>query len=299
MTIPPDSIAPLKAQVLSSMVSSVAGSKNDGAWDSLFQLLVANGTDPLLSSPLSSISQSAPLSPTSGIKGLSATGRNMALPDPESAYKMMSVINNLDVAFKAQYSELNQMKAAVSQMQEAGQNLGSIATGNDSIKLRLLGFVGQYNNWIRRFNPDIQQGGLLAGTQAAQVAQYELEQNIKSRFFGAGEGVRGMGDLGIEIDPQTHLAAMDTAKLDSMLSANRQGTVNTIVEFGANFARSASLLVSEGNFFSKQLDNLDRGIDYVTDNKDALQQEFGSGDAANPTGQVAAALADYNKLAKT
>lgn len=297
MTIPPDSIAPLKAQLLSSMMSSVAGAKNDGAWDSLFQLLVANGTDPLQSSPQVPVSQRSPLSPTGGIQGLCATGRNMALPDPESAYNMMSVINNLDVAFKAQYSELSQMKAAVSQMQEAGQNLGNIATG--SIKLRLMGFVGQYNNWIRRFNPDIQQGGLLAGTQAAQVARYELEQNVKNRFFGAADGVRGMADLGVEIDPQTHLAAMDAAKLDSMLSANRAGAVNTIVEFGANFAKSASLLVSDGNFFSKQLGNLDRGIDYISDNRDALQQEFGTGDAASPTGQVAASLADYNQLSTT
>ncbi len=299
MTIPPDSIAPLKAQVLSSLMGSVVGSKNDGAWDSLFQLLVANGTDPLQLSPQIPISQSVPLPPAGGIKGLSATGRNMALPDPESAYKMMSVINNLDVAFKAQYSELNQMKSAVSKMQEAGQSLGGIATGNDSIKLRLLGFVGQYNNWIKRFNPDIQQGGLLAGTQAAQVARYELEQNVKSRFFGAGDGVRGMADLGIEIDPQTHLATMDVTRLDSMLSANRAGAVNTIVEFGTNFAKSARLLVSDGNFFSKQLDNLDRGIDYISDNKDALQHEFGTGDAATPAGKVAAGLADYNQLAKT
>lgn len=297
MSIPPDSIVPLKAQVLSSSISSTAGGQNDGAWDSLFQLLVANDntSNPLFSDPLSPLAQSSPLSQLSNIKGLSATGRNMALADSESAYKMMSVINKLEITYKAQYSELNQMKSAVSQMQETGLNLGS----HDSIKLRLMGFVGQYNNWIRRFNPDIQQGGLLAGTQAAQVSQYELEQSVKSRFFGAGEGIHGLGDLGVTIDPHTHLAAMDSAKLDSLLCANKQGVLNTVQQFGASFAKSAGLLISEGNFFAKQLDNLDRGIDYITDNKDALRGEFGSGDVARPTGQQAVALADYNQSSET
>lgn len=294
MSIPPDSVTPLKASLPGSMKSSSVGTKNDGAWDSLFQLLVADGSNPLFSDPLSPLAQSSPLSALENIKGLSATGRNMVLADPESAYKMMSIINNVDAVSKAQYSELKQMKTAVSQMQDAGQSLGSI--GN--IKLGLLGFVGQYNNWISRFNPDLQQGGLLSGTQAAQVSQYELEQNIKSRFFGAGDGIHGMGDLGIAIDPYTHLAALDTAKLDSELASNKQGVLNTLQEFGINFAKSASLLVSDGNFFSKQLDNLDRGIHYISDNKNALQQEFGTGDAVNPTGQLAVALADYNPSSK-
>ncbi|MEI7455183.1 MAG: hypothetical protein WCK93_00545 [Nitrosomonadales bacterium] len=297
MTIPPDSIAAFKAQALSSVLTPTSSARNDGAWDGLFQMLVAGGrsTDPLLTA---SVSSSIPVV---NIKGLSATGRNTALADADSAYRMMSTINNLDIVFKAQYSELSQMRTDVSQLQDAGKNLAGIttSTGNDSTKLRLLGFVGQYNNWVRRFGPDTQQGGLLAGTQAAEASQYELEQNIKNRFFGAGDGVQGMGDLGLAIDPVTHLASLDTAKLESMQATNRQGVVNTVQTFGENFAKSAALLVSDGNFFSKQLANLDRGIHYISDNTAALQQEFGTGDAARPSGQVAAALADYNKMAKS
>lgn len=269
MSIQPDSISAIKAQLLTS-TTSLSG-KNNGIWDNLFSALVSP-SDPL--SPQVNL-----LSQVSHIKGLSATGRNMALADPESAYKMMSIINNVEVVSKVQYSELTQMKSSVSQLQQACQPL---IEGQDNVKLKVLGFVGEYNNWIRRYSADLKQGGILAGTQAAEVSQYELEQSMKSRFFGAGDGISGMEGLGILIDPVTHLAAMDSAQFDSQLSSNRQGVMNTVHEFGANFAKSASLLVSEGNFFSKQLDNLDRGIRYISDNKAALQQEFGMGDAARP-----------------
>jgi len=183
-------------------------------------------------------------------------------------------------------------------MQDAGQDLSGIAlsTSNDSIKSQLQEFVGQYNNWVQRFNPDIRQGGLLADTQAAEASRFELEQNINYRFFGVQDGVHGLGDLGIAIDPNTRLASLDTFKLDSMLATNKQGVVNTVQEFSANFAKSASLLNSDGNFVLKQLDNLNRAIHYIADNKDSLQKEFGTGSAAKPVGEVARALAAYNQV---
>lgn len=287
MSIPPDSISSIPLP--GSLMNTSANLKNDGAWNSLFQLLVSNDNtgNPLFSDPLSPLASNAAISSSVNIKGLSASGRNMALADPESAYKMMSIINHIDSVVKVQYSELGQMKAAVSQMQEAA---GALAK-TDNIKLGLLGFVGQYNNWISRFTPDLKPGGALAGTQAAEVAQYELEQNLKTRFPGAGDGIPGMGGLGIAIDPFTHLASLDVAKLDAQLSNNKQGVVNTVQEFSANFAKSAGLLVSDGNFFSRQLDNLDRGMHFIADNKDALQQEFGTGDAAPP--------AEHNASSKT
>ncbi|MDX8379929.1 MAG: hypothetical protein R8K48_07815 [Gallionella sp.] len=267
------------------MMNSVTRGKNDDTWSTLFSLLVSNGsTPPPLASAINSIV------PSSQVTGLSPTGRNRALADPESAYKMMSVINHVEVLYQAQSSELSQMKTAVQQMEGAGKTLATVdhSMTNSSIKLKLLGFVGQYNNWIHRFNPDVQQGGLLAHTQAAQVSQYELEQSVKSRFFGAGEGVNGMAVLGLTIDPHSKLARLDTAKLDAVLASNKSGAVVAVEEFSANFTKSARLLVAEGGFISKQLNNLGHAIHYISVNKDALQQEFGTGDAATPTRQVAA-----------
>lgn len=305
----PVAISHMQSQVLSSLMSPGLVAKSDESWAKIFSLMISNDEpiDPSFADPLSPYqSTSAPLSPLtpgsrinqSGVMNeLSAAGRNMALADPESAYNMMTVINKRDVTYKAQFSELSQIKSCVVRMQDAARSLGSIALsiGNDSIKSSLQDFIGQYNNWIQRINPDIQPGGLLADTQAAQVSQFELEQNLNNRLLGSKDGVHGLRDLGITIDPGTRLASLDAAQLDALLATNKQGVVDTVQEFSANFAQSASLLNSDGNFILKQLDNLNRAIHYIAGNQASLQAEFGTGNAAKPAGQVAQALDAYNQ----
>lgn len=283
------SIANFKSQALNNMLGSPAVDFNSVFTSAIsypFPDSNSTSTDPL-----------ALLLQDGTKKQLMPAGRNMSLPDPESAYKMMTLINNEDVLYKAQFSELSQMKEYVARMQGAGQNLSNVTatTGNDGIKRSLQDFVDQYNNWVQRFNPDMQGGGLLAATQAAQVSRYELEQGVGNIFNGAGDGLHGLGDLGVTVDPYTGLISLDTARLDKVLSANRQGVVDTIQEFSANFVKSASLLNSDGNFIPRQLDNLNRVIHYIADNNASLQAEFGAGDAAKPTGQVAQALAAYSQ----
>lgn len=275
-------LANVRSQVLASMRGSTPDFSSffDAAYSSAF-----SGSDLLSAFMPGSATQAGALH----------AGRNMALYDPESAYKMMTLINNKDVLYKAQYAELSQMGESVARMEQAGTNLGSIAGSNADIKTGLQDFITRYNEWTQRFDPDMQRDGLLAGTQAAQVARYELEQNVKNIFFGAKDGVRGMADLGISVDPVSGALALDGAKLDAMLASNKQGVVNTLQEFGANFARSAGLLNANNNFIPNQLDNLDRAIDYIADNGTDLRAEFGTGDAARPTGQIAQVLAAYNQ----
>lgn len=281
-------VAEFQSQALSSMTSSSVAADNGGSATSLGQLLASL-------SP--AIGAQRPLGSAAGIGGLSPTGRNMALFDPESAYRMMSIINNRDVAYRAQFAELSQMQAYLAQMRQHGQSLGqvSVATGNDSIKSRLQEFVGQYNDWIQRFDADMQSGGILAGNRAAQVSRYELEQSIANIFHGIGSDVHGLRDLGLTIDADTGLAILDSARLDSMLAGNKQGTIEALREFSASFAKSAELLNSDGNFISSRLSNLSSVIDYIGTNKPALQLEFGLGDPARPTGHLAEALAAYNQ----
>lgn len=231
-----------------------------------------------------------------GIQGISSAGRNLALDDPESAYDMMTVINTRDVLYKAQFAELGQMRTAISAMQGAAQSLKIVSsTTGDGIRSQLQGFVDQYNSWVQQFDADMRQGGLLADTQAARIARRELDQSLENIFNGAKDGLHGLKDIGITIDHPSGLAALDTARLDAVLATNKQGAVDAVGEFSANFAEAARLLNADGNFMPRQQDNLGRAIHYIADNSSALQAEFGTGDAVKPTGQIAQALAAYNR----
>ncbi len=290
-------VADIKSQTFGSLMSlafggsdasnKAGGSGSSSGIDALFA--DRNSANDLLSALTGSSSV--------GGNGLSISGRNTALYDPESAYKMMTEINNKDVTYKAQFSELSQMQSWLTDMQKSGDGFAKLDASTDdaAIKQQLQAFADQYNDWTRRFDADMQRGGLLADTQAAKVARYELEQSIKNIFHGATDGLRGLQDLGFSIDPHTGLASLDTAKLDSALSNNKSGVVGTLQEFGLNFAKSAELLNAADNFIPRQLGNLDRVIDYIEDNKASLQAEFGLGDAAKPTDQIAKALAAYNQ----
>jgi len=279
-------IATFKSQALNTLQAP-------NATDNSFMSVMASQLQAMDVTAAGSLSA---LASTVGTKEISSVGRNMALFDPESAYRMMTDINKRDVYYKAQFSELSQMGSRLVELKNTGLDIGrmTLSTSDDSIKSDLQHFVTEYNSWVLRFDLDLRRGGLLAGTQAAQVSQYELEQSVKNMLNGAKDGLHGLSDLGIIIDSNTKLASLDSAKLDSMLVNNKQGVVDTVQEFSANFAKSAGLLNSEGNFMSRQLDNLKGAIQYITDNKSALQVEFGTGDIAQPTGQIAQALAAYN-----
>ena len=245
---------------------------------------------------------SDPLAALLGNTGTSASvpmaGRNMSLSDPESAYQMMTVINSKEVNYKAEFAVMGDMKAYLAKMEQEGKKLQNIdaSTSNEEIQTRLQSFADAYNGWIQRFDEDLQAGGILAGTQAAHVAQWEMEQSIEYYFNGARDGLHGMGDLGFSIDPITNLASVDTTELNAVLANNKSGAINTVQEFSGNFAKSAELLNSEGNFIRNRMDNLARVIDYIETNKQSLQADFGLGDAAKPNSQVAKALAEYNAL---
>ena len=290
-------MAGAKSQSINILLgSALGGNKASSGTDFLTRLSGAQSgsqlgaTDPLSLLGLSTTSQ-----------GLSPSGRNLSLFDPESAYRMMSVINTKDVTYKAQFSELSEMETLVSGMQQAGQALGGVSAlmDNEAIESQLQAFAAKYNDWVTRFDGTVKNNGLLAGTQAAEISLYELEQSVKNIFNGAKDGFHGMRDLGLNIDPNTKLATLDTSQLFAALGTNKTGAINALHEFGANFAKSAELLNSANNFIPNRLGNLDRVIDYITDHRSSLQAEFGLGDPAKPSAQVAKALAAYNQILRT
>ena len=285
-------LAEFRSQTLGSLTSSTFGASKANSPSAFDALLTAQDT---ASDPLSAFTAlgSAP--------GLSASGRNTALFDPESAYRMMSMINGKEVAYKAQFSELSEMKADLYQMQQEGIDLSGIdpAASAETIQARLQAFVDRFNDWDERFDPAMQTGGILASTQAAAVSRHELMASIENPFIGAKDGLHGLRDLGITIDRSTGQAVIDAAQLNAALTQNLPAVTRTVQAFGSHFARSSELLNSAGNFIPNRLNNLDRVIDYIDANASSLQSEFGRGDPARPSGEVARALADYNRMVRT
>lgn len=283
----------LQSQVLGSILGSNSSGPNVNGAGDLFSSLLSqqigkNKPDATLASLLN---------PSKSTNGLSATGRNLALFNPEAGYNLSTFINSRDVLYKAQFAGLSQIKQGVSQLQVAGEGLGAITTDTPAagVEALLQNFIGRYNHWRESFNADVADGGLLDKVQAAEISLYELEQSVKNTFIGAKDDIRGLRELGITIDPNTHFAALDSKQLAATLSSKPQGVVNAIQDFSANFVKSAALLNSANNFIPNQLDNLNRAIHYIRDNQAALKLEFGSGDAAKPNAKVAQALAAYNR----
>ena len=283
-------IAEFQSQSFNSLLDVASGQASSGT-SGIDWLTGASGASSAANDPLALLGSSS--------AGLSASGYNMSLFDPQSAYTMMSVINSRDVSYKAQYSELSAMQTAVSGLQDAGQTLSNVSgtQDNEAIKTQLQAFTEKYNDWIERFDATVQSNGVLDGTQAAEVSLYELEQSVENPFNGAAGGFRGLADLGLTIDESSNLATLDTKVLDAALAGNKDGAVKTLQEFAVNFAKSAELLNSPNNFIPNRLDNLDRVIDYVADNRSSLQAEFGLGAAAKPSAEVAKALAAYGQIA--
>lgn len=285
-------MAGIQSQTLNALASTAPGSGKASGGASFADILGAGKTsghsalDALLGSTAS----------ISGTNGISATGRNMARFDPESAYRMMTNINARAVAYKAESSEMGDMKAYVSSLQQEAIKLGGIdaSSGSEEIRARVQAFADAYNGWMQRFGSELKDGGLLAGTQAARVAQWELEQSVANPFHGTKDGLRGMASLGLSIDPVTKQATIDNARLDAALANGKTAAIGALHEFTSHFAKAAELLNSAGNFIHNRLDNLSRVIGYIDSNLASLQAEFGLGDPAKPSGQLAKALANYN-----
>lgn len=290
MNISPAALTQNIAQFKSQMLGALFGTSNENKGDFFSMLL---GQQRAAGSAPNDASALLGQTPNSA-----STGHNLSLFDPASAFKMMTTINNRDVLHKAEFSEMHSMSDYVEQIESVGQRLSGIGidASTNEIQAQLQGFVAEYNNLVQRFKPSVQNGGMLEGVQAAEISLYELEQSVKYKFFGAKDGLHGLSDLGISIDPLTKQATLDSTKLETLLSSHKQAAINTLQEFSDNFAKSADLLNSAGNFIPNRLNNLSRAIQYITDHKASLQAEFGMGEVAKPSGKVAQALAAYNQI---
>ena len=287
------------AEFKSQSVSALLDSGKDGNEQSVFNLIsnapkTASGGSDIASL----LGASASSTVASAAAPVSASGYNPSLADPAAAYNMMSFINASEVNFKAQFAELSEMGSAIKTLQQSAEALGRIDASGDpaSISAQLQAFADGYNAWVARFDDSVEGKGVLNTVHAAKIAYQELEMSVENRFNGATSGFHGLSDLGLTVDESSNRVVLDTTTLASALADNKKGVIATLKEFSASFSDSAKLLTSQGNFIDNRLDNLDRAIDYLSGNKASLQSEFGTGASAQPSEQVAAALATYNRV---
>ncbi|CAN5453474.1 hypothetical protein BH11PSE11_BH11PSE11_02790 [soil metagenome] len=277
-----------KSQSLQSLLSSTSngpGQASAAGSGDIFETLFANAKSALPTSVSNA---------QSGVSAIPSVGG--------SIMDVASMINGLEVKFKSQYSELNELKNTLSHEQEAAQKLTAIdgKTSATEIKSALMEFIATYNAGVNRFAPDVAKGGVLENSAEALRARFSTRRDIADPLIGAFNGLRGgLEALGITVDPSTGLASVDEKKLDSVLALDTNADVNTIGDFARQFMRTTANLNSAGNPQDKQLANLDRAIHWIADHHAAISKEFGPGEPAKPNAAVARAAAAYAAIDKT
>lgn len=229
------------------------------------------------------------------------TGLDASQSFSKPGQNMVTVLNRVEVTFKAQFSELGAMRKSLVHEQEAAQKLGTltIETPDADIKDALADFVASYNAGIERFTPSVAKGGILEGSWEAERARFATERDINYILNGAEVGLKGgLAALGISADPKTKLASVDQARFDTALASNKGNVVAALTSFAGTFIDTIATLNAAGHAQVRQMANLDRAVHWIDANKAAVQKEFGPGAAATPSAAFAKAAALYDDMAR-
>lgn len=215
---------------------------------------------------------------------------------------MVTVLNRVEVSYKAQYAELGEMRKSLVSEQAAAEQLQGLSTAssNAGIRQAVDHFVASYNAGVKRFAPSVAKGGVLEGSWEAERARFATRRDIDYILNGSEVGVKkgGLATIGISTDPKTGLASVDHAQLDAALARDRDNTVAGLKAFGDTYADTVDALNAPGHAQLRQMANLDRAVHWIGDNKAAVEKEFGPGKAATPDQAFAKAAALYDEMAK-
>lgn len=276
-------IAQFKSQALSSLLSP----KDSLQFDQTFGNLLEQ-----YSSQLGLPSVPTPTTPT---------GLDSSQPFSVPGQNMVTVLNRVEVTFKAQYSELEQLTTILKQEQALARPLAAVDanTSNEDIKAALQHFVTAYNNGVNRFTPEVQQGGILEGSWEAARARFATERDISYLLTGSEVGVKGgLASMGITTDHNTGLASIDMSMLDAALAKDKSKAAYAVKDFGAAFIATVDSLTAADHAQLRQMDNLQRAVQWIAANRDSVQKEFGPGLAATPNDAFKRAAARYDQIAK-
>ncbi len=229
------------------------------------------------------------------------TGLDAAGSFSTPGQNMITVLNRVEVTFKAQFSELGEMRHSLVTEQAAAKKLtelGADSSGAD-VKAALANFVETYNAGVNRFAPAVDKGGVLEGSWEAARARFATQRDINYVLNGSEVGIKGdLAKLGITTDPKTGLASIDNATLDGALAKDKGHVVAAVNAFANTFVTTVDFLNAKGHAQQRQMSNLDRAVDWIDDNRESVQKEFGPGAAATPNEAFAKAAARYDQMAK-
>lgn len=280
----------------------LAGASGD---TSFFNRVDSLAADPLANGPDFSklLGQfSASLHMTSLPTPTTPTGLDAARSFSTPGQNMVTVLNRVEVTFKAQFAELGAMRSSLVEEHDAAHKLTALdahASSGAEIKTALADFVASYNAGVERYAPDVAAGGILEGSWEAERARFATERDIGYILNGSEIGLKGgLAALGVSTDPKTGLATLDQAQLDSALAANKGNVVAALGAFGATFATTIDTLNAKDHAQQRQMANLDRAVHWIADNKADVQKEFGPGAAATPDAAFAKAAARYDAMAQ-
>ena len=214
---------------------------------------------------------------------------------------MVTVLNRVEVTFKAQFSELGEMRHSLIAEQAAAKKLSGLTAQSSSadIKAELARFVDTYNAGVNRFAPAVDKGGILEGSWEAARARFATQRDISYILNGSEAGIKGdLAKLGITTDAKTGLAQIDATLLDGALAKDHGHVMASITAFANTFVTTVDFLNAKGHSQQRQMDNLNRAVNWIDDNKDDVEKEFGPGAAATPNEAFAKAAALYDVMAK-
>ncbi|MES2300306.1 MAG: hypothetical protein V4582_24945 [Pseudomonadota bacterium] len=229
------------------------------------------------------------------------SGLDSTQPFSTPGQNMVTVLNRVEVSFKAQFSELGEMRTSLSDEQALAQKLGALdtQTSDADIATALDNFVASYNAGVQRFAPDVAAGGILEGSQEAARARFATERDIAYILTGSEAGLKGgLASLGISTDPKTGLAAIDHTQLADALAKNKNVDLVALHDFATSFSATIATLNAPDHAQQRQMANLERAVHWIDTNKDAVQKEFGAGAAATPDEAFSKAAAHYDEMAK-
>lgn len=230
------------------------------------------------------------------------TGLDASQSFSKPGQNMVTVLNRVEVTFKAQFSELGEMRTSLVHEQQAARGLRALnaQSSGAEITAALDNFVAAHNAGVSRFAPEVAAGGILEGSWEAQRALFATDRDIDYVLNGSEVGVKpgGLAVLGITTDPKTGLAAVDHAQLDAALAKDHGNAVAALTAFGNTFGTTVDFLNAADHAQSRQMANLDRAVHWIDANKADVQKEFGPGAAATPDDAFAKAAARYDQMAR-